>query len=118
MNIEQSGRMPTEEEVRAVEKKVQTVIAEHQDIMEMGFSEEEARVASKLLANRLISSGKNVEGLDEDMIRRALEARRNVRGSGERMPVLDNTGMVIGTASSQEEAKEMARRENEARDLS
>lgn len=117
MNIEYPVRMPTEEEVRAVEEKFGTFVAEHPESAELDVTKEEVRLAAELMAGRLARAGKNIEDVDEDMLRRALEARRDVRGS-EKMPVLDNQGMVIGTASSQEEAKKMAQRENEARDLS
>lgn len=116
MNIEQPARMPTEEEVRAVEGKLVAFIAGHQEVAELGTSEEETRLAAKLLAGRLVSSGKSAEDVDDDTMRRALEARRDVRGS-EKIPVWDSRGVVIGTAGSPNEAKEMARRENEARDL-
>lgn len=116
MNIEQPVRTPTEEEVRGVEERVNAFIAEHQDIAEMDFSEKETRRAAELMTGRLASSGKSVEDLDEDMMRRALEARRDVRGS-EKMPVFDNQGVVLGTVSSQEKAKKLVQRENEARDL-
>lgn len=80
-------------------------------------SPEEIHTAAILMATRLINSGKSAEDMDDDMMQRALEARRSVRGS-EKIPVWDSQGVVVGTASSPSEAKEMARRENEARDLS
>lgn len=117
MSIEQPARMPTEEEVRVVGAKLDAFIAEDAESAGLNYSETEMRLATKFLAARLVSSGKSAEDVDGDMIRRALEARRDVRGS-ERIPVLDSQGMVIGTAGSPEEAKKMAQRENEARDLS
>jgi len=80
-------------------------------------SPEEIHIAAILMATRLINSGKSAEDMDDDMMQRAFEARRTVRGS-EKIPVWDSQGVVVGTASSPNEAKEMARRENEARDLS
>jgi hypothetical protein len=116
MNIEKQGRKPTEEEVRAVEKKLMAFITEHPEIVEIGISGAETRLASELMAGRLIRSGKSAEDVDDEMLLRAIEARRSVRGS-EKFPVWDSQGGVIGTARSEDEAKEMARRENAARDL-
>lgn len=116
MNIEQPVQMPTEEEVRAIETRLKAFSAEHPEGVELNVSEQEILVAAKLLAGRLVQSGKSAEDIDDDMALRALEARCDVRGS-EKMPVLDNQGMVIGTAGSPDEAKKMARLENEARDL-
>lgn len=116
MNIEKSVRMPTAEEVRAVEEKLKAFIAEHPEIAELGLSEEETQLAAELIAGRFARSGKSAEDIDDDMALRALEARRDVRGI-KKNPVWDNQGVVIGTASSQDEAKQMVQRENEARDL-
>jgi hypothetical protein len=116
MNIEKQGRKPTEKEVRVVEEKLIVFISEHPEIAKIGLSEAETRLASELMTGRLILSGKNAEDVDDEMLLRAIEARRSVRGSGKN-PVWDSQGVVIGTAGSQNEAKEMVRRENEARDL-
>lgn len=117
MNIETPGRTPTEEEVRVVEDKLRTFIAGRPESAELDISEAEMRLASELMTGRLARSGKSAEDVDDEMLSRAIEARRSVRGS-EKIPVWDSQGVVIGTASSQDEAKKMAQRENEARDLS
>jgi hypothetical protein len=116
MNIEKQGRKPTGEEMHAVEAKINAFIETHSEYASV--SADEVRTATMLIADRFAISGKSMEDIDDDVVQRALEARLTVRGTGEKIPVLDSQGMVIGTASSPIEAKEMARRENEARDLS
>jgi hypothetical protein len=117
MNIEKQERAPTEEEVRIVEDKIRAFIDKHPgESAELGISPEEERLAAGLISKRLANSGKSAEDVDDDMVLRALEARRDVRGS-EKIPVWDSQGVVIGTVSSPEEAKKMAQLENEERDL-
>lgn len=115
MNIETPGRTPTAEEVRAFEEKMNVFVkaySEHAD-----SSLEEIHTAAILMATRLINSGKSAEDMDDDMMRRAFEARRSVRGS-EKILVSDSQGVVIGAGGSSNEARKIARQESEARDLS
>lgn len=108
--------MPTEEEVRAVETRLKAFSAEYPEGVELNVSEQEILVAAKLLAGRLVQSGKSAEEIDDDMALRALEARRSVRGS-EKILVSDSQGIVIGAGGSSNEARKIARQESEARDF-
>lgn len=91
-------------------------MAAHPETAELNVSDQEILLAAELYAGRLAQSGKSADDIDDDTLLRALEARRDVRVSGN--PVMDNQGMVIGLAKSEGDAQKMAQRENEARDLS
>ncbi len=79
------------------------------ELLEKKFSPEEVRKAASLISDR-------TDGLDEDLLRRALNARFAVRVTGGKIPVINNEDSVIGMASSMEEARKMSREDNETRD--
>lgn len=97
-----------------VEKKALALIDEDPVLRAMGLTHAEGLIVAKIVAEQLAGS-KDVDEMA--LIRRAAEARLDVRGTSGKIPVFDKEGGVIGMASSPNEAKEMSRQDNETRDV-
>lgn len=106
--------MNMESPKQGTEEMMYAFINKYPKLAEEKFSRDEIHQAAVLLDAKIaISSG----SIDEDMIRQFLDARLNMRGVAEKIPVINNEDNVIGMADSIEEAKKMSREDNETRDL-
>ncbi len=102
MNMESSGQNG------GIEGLMSAFIDNHPEYKEKNFTREEIHQAAELIKNR-------DAGSVQEMLQRALDARVAVRGVKENTPVINNQDVVIGMASTPEEARTMYRKDNEAR---
>ena len=110
MSIEKPTNSPDEGQsvVEAMEKLIQTQIQYNPEYQKLGLSPEEVHKAAVRLSNA------EVAGSDQELAEKAIRAQVRMRAN--RAPVVDNSGEVIGMASTKEEAGTIARKDAASRD--
>ncbi len=109
MNIESPKQGGPENQSEGVEERLVAFIEEHPEYADRDFSQKEIHQAAELISGKDFSA-------DEDVIRRALDARLSVRETGEKVPVIDNYGRVVGMAENKEDAKRIVSEDSRTHD--